>query len=821
MRFILATVLLAISIGSVYAKSPQLQLNEQEYFSMPGLDVTVFADIYPDGHQSGVTVIQHGRRVAANGDLRLEPSPGQWSPVPRSNVHKVDADTQRITQILTYPDPTKNRKGFNPIDYPDLRFSYKVNVEPAGGSSFTISVDLDKPLPSKWVGRVGFNFELLPSEYFGLSYRIGDQFGVFPRQPNGPMTKDQDEYIAFPFGTGPVLTVAAESPQKRMTIKSHTGHLSLIDGRANHNNGWFIVRSLIPKGATSNAIRWTVTPNADPDWRYPPVIQVSQVGYRPKHPKKIVVEQDARDTTNSPLTIFEITPEGKKPVFKGSPKPWGKFLRYQYATLDFSYLDKPGIYVAEYRGLFSTTFKIDDNVFARGVWQPTLEYFLPVQMCHMRVEQKYRVWHDLCHNDDALMSPANNYHLDGYSSGPINLTTFDSGARVPLLNHGGWHDAGDYDLRVESQANTLWLLAAMVEEFQLNMDSTTIDQSKRLVQIHQPDGVSDALQQIEHGLISVLGGYTAMGRLYRGIISPTTKQYVLLGDASAQTDGLAYKADLEPDQTEDGFSGNPDDRWVFTEDNPDRALNTAAALSAAARVIKTHNAKMAKLAQQAAEELYSANFSKANMSSAKAFVLVELYKSTLNHQYLETLVAMKTSLLEHIGETGWHLARIRSEFKDPKFNDELNNAVATLQSQIRQQAQETPYGVPYKPSIWGAGWTIQEFGVRQYFYHKGWPEFATPDIYLSALNFILGVHPGENRSSFASGVGTESALVAYGINRADWSYIPGGVISGTALIRPDLPELKEWPYFWQQTEYVVGGGATNFMFLVLAAQKLE
>ena len=45
----------------------------------------------------------------------------------------------------------------------------------------------------------------------------------------------------------------------------------------------------------------------------------------------------------------------------------------------------------------------------------------------------------------------------------------------------------------------------------------------------------------------------------------------------------------------------------------------------------------------------------------------------------------------------------------------------------------------------------------------------------------------------------------------------GGVISGTALIRPDLPELKIWPYFWQQSEYVMGGGETNYMFLALAA----
>ncbi len=45
-------------------------------------------------------------------------------------------------------------------------------------------------------------------------------------------------------------------------------------------------------------------------------------------------------------------------------------------------------------------------------------------------------------------------------------------------------------------------------------------------------------------------------------------------------------------------------------------------------------------------------------------------------------------------------------------------------------------------------------------------------------------------------------------------------MSGTALIRPDFPELKEWPFLWQQTEYVLGGGSTRFMFLVLAVRDL-
>ncbi len=93
-----------------------LVINDKNYFAMQGLNVTVFSDICPDGHQTGVTIIQHGSRVAANGDLRLEVSPGQWSPVPTGGEQVVEKDQRRITQTMSYPDPTKDKKGFNPIN---------------------------------------------------------------------------------------------------------------------------------------------------------------------------------------------------------------------------------------------------------------------------------------------------------------------------------------------------------------------------------------------------------------------------------------------------------------------------------------------------------------------------------------------------------------------------------------------------------------------------------------------------------------------------------------------------------------------------------
>ena len=56
---------------------------ELGYFKNQGVDVMAFDDIYPSGHQSGVSILMHGKRVATNGDIRFEQTPGQWQPIPK------------------------------------------------------------------------------------------------------------------------------------------------------------------------------------------------------------------------------------------------------------------------------------------------------------------------------------------------------------------------------------------------------------------------------------------------------------------------------------------------------------------------------------------------------------------------------------------------------------------------------------------------------------------------------------------------------------------------------------------------------------------
>ena len=815
-------------------RAQEFKLNESGYFRNRGVDVMAYDDIYPEGHQGGVSLIMHGNRVATNGDIRLEPTPGQWQPVPKQNKREADRDANTITVHLAYPDSSRHLTGFNPMIYPDIVFNYQVTVR-GEGASIVVRVDLDRPVPEKFLGKVGFNLELFPGTLFGKPWMMDGQTGIFPQQPNGPTRQEPsnhahrgdfnpdgkasveqlsgtgyspiiaDDIVAEPYAVGKRFTVRPDDPYNRFTIESKGAELKLYDGRMNHNNGWFVVRSEVPAGKTKGAIEWVITPNVLEDWLYRPVIQTSQIGYHSDQPKVAVIELDNRDTKRLQPVLYRITEEGTKKVMAKDGTEWGKFLRYNYLKFVFSEVKEEGLYQVVYGDSRSSVFRIADDVYDRGVWQPVLEYFLPVQMCHVRVNEKYRVWHDFCHMDDARMAPVNFNHIDGYVQGESTLTRFNPGDVVPGLNIGGWHDAGDFDLRVESQSGEAYILALAYESFGVDYDVTSIDQISRVVEIHQPDGKPDMLQQIENGLLTVVGGYRALGRLYRGIICNDLRQYVMLGDGGAMTDNKA---------------GSKDDRWVFTENNPNRELTTAAHLAAASRVMKGFNDTLSVQALDVARELFDITGETESLKSAKVHAAVELYLTTGEDQYKDYLLEETEYINQHIDRVGWFLGRAEKKMNDARFTKSVQEALLSFRTQLDKQGAETPYGVPYRPNIWGAGWNIQRFGFNHYFLHTAYPDIFGPEYVYNALNFILGCHPGSNTASFASGVGAESATVAYGFNRADWSYIPGGVVSGTALIRPDFPELLKFPFLWQQVEYVMGGGSSHYMFLVLAAQQL-
>jgi endoglucanase len=103
---------------------------------------------------------------------------------------------------------------------------------------------------------------------------------------------------------------------------------------------------------------------------------------------------------------------------------------------------------------------------------------------------------------------------------------------------------------------------------------------------------------------------------------------------------------------------------------------------------------------------------------------------------------------------------------------------------------------------------VVDMAIRMYFLHKAFPDLVSPEYTLRAVNYILGTHPVSS-TSYVAGVGTVSKTKTYSNNRADNSYIPGAVIPGYIIIKPDFPEcIDDFGFLWFEDEAVVAGSAS-------------
>ena len=338
------------------------------------------------------------------------------------------------------------------LRYPAYDFAYSVRVAPRAGS-IVISVILEKPLPRVLEGRAGFNLEFLPSAYFTKAYLIDGKSGYFPLYPAGPMERSTSGLVEpNPIASGSSLDLAPEDPARHIAIQSQTGELMLYDGRNKAQNGWFVVRSILPAQRVGTVIEWTLTAGTIPEWTRPPVIAYSQAGYHPDQKKVAVIELDKTDRLLPMVRLLKVTGHGEETeVFRSTPKMWGQYLRYTYATFDFTSQTDSGLYIIEYGDRRTAAVKIARDVY-ENAWHQTLDVFFPVPMDHMRVTEAYRVWHGASHLDDALQAPVNHEHFDLYAQGPVTNAQYKPGEHIPGLNVGGWFDAGDFDIR--TQRNT-------------------------------------------------------------------------------------------------------------------------------------------------------------------------------------------------------------------------------------------------------------------------------------------------------------------------------------------------------------------------------
>ncbi|GAA0548320.1 hypothetical protein FHS83_000978 [Rhizomicrobium palustre] len=807
--------LIALLVAAPSCAAAGLVRSANETLEEQGLSVFIdhnkFHPIFFDEKNAALQIVLHGERIATDGEIRLNPTPEQWDPIPTFVSRKAGKAPNQVVAKSGYP-----AKGL----------SYTTEVTPEEGG-FRIVVNLDKPLPKDLEGKAGFNLDFLPTSYFGKTYVMDGAPGLFPRTPAGPMLKDGSG-DPEPLAKGAhSITLSPEDPLTRVSITSDAAPIALYDARNRAQNGWFVVRALIPAGVTKNAIVWHVKPNVIPGWTREPVVSFNQAGYTPGRSKSALIELDPLFKAPDEAELVKVGADGKfTPVLKGKIKPWGKWTRYNYASFDFSSVKEPGVYAISYAGKTTNPFPIATDAYA-NIWHASLDTYIAEQMDHMSIREQYRVWSGLSHMDDARQAPPNTIHFDGYKMGPNLDSPFKPGEHIPGLNIGGWQDAGDYDIQTPQNAEVVRDLVRAREIFGLKWDETTVDEKARAVEIRKPDGTDDAIQQIRHGTFQLLAQYKTFGHAIVGIIDPVLKQYTHLGDSGSQTDRLLYDPSLKVGEIKGDRSGTPDDRWAFTTDVPSVNYMVASGLAASARALKDSDPALSAEALEAAKKLWANQQNLGDrkdrpgrddmpdwLDAAAVSATVELILTTKGDPLY---TAKLKSLMPVVGKYFNFLAGevvLAIPYMDASYRQELETLVKANKPKLDAELAKTPFNVPVGLGTWAGSGQVAMFGNTMYLLHKAFPDLIGKEYSLAAIDYLLGRHPVHNLS-LVTGVGTSSKLIMYGHNRADYSFVPGALTPGVIVIQPDYPEQKvDWPFLWFENEATVAG-ASGY---ILAAQ---
>ena len=540
-----------------------LRLNELEYFERQGVNILVFSNSFNGGFNdeknSGIEIIHHGVRTVQGGAVRLNNTPEQWDLVPRMTDRKVDAAAGTIEVFMRYE---KEQLGGAAAGFTE-DFDSRVVVTKKG-KAVEIAVWLDKPVPEALAGEAGLNIEFLPSQYWLKTYTMDGRLGRLPRyatsqtitRPNkekprqfkGFRTYDDRGTGRFvdplPIETGHQLSMATDDPSRLVTITSDA-ELKLFDGRMLAQNGWFVVRSVLPAGKTGKVITWTVEPNAIPNWIREPNIGFSQVGYIPEQPKVAVVELDKHDTPQATAALMRVNADGtSSEAFRGPLTNWGPYFKYNYVKFDFTQVRQPGVYYIQYGQTRTNDFLIDEHVYDK-ITDATTDVWVPIHMNHMYVTEGYRTWHGEPFKEGYLQAPESD-HFDLHRQGPTTDTKYKPLELIPGLNVGGFFDAGDFDIETGSNINVVQNLIRTWELFHPQRDETFVSQQQRYVDLHRPDGVPDVLQFIEHGVLNLVAQAEQIGHMASTLSNSVLDNYHHLGDAASITDGLHYDPSLQP-----------------------------------------------------------------------------------------------------------------------------------------------------------------------------------------------------------------------------------------------------------------------------------
>lgn len=830
------SIMLSLAVmAASFSQAQDLRLNDSDYFERQGVNVLVFSNSFNGGFNdeknSGIEIIQHGVRNVQGGAVRLNNTPEQWDLVPKMTYRKVNRDQGSIEVGLRYED----------YDF-DSRL-----VVTAKGKALEIAVWLDKPVPEKLVGHAGFNLEFLPSKYWLKTFMMDGRLNRFPRyassqtvtRPNSEKPKQfkgfktyddrgTDRYVdPLPLETGHSITMAMDDPEHLISVRCDDAELKLYDGRMLAQNGWFVLRSLLPAGKTGKVVTWTVEPHAIEGWLRKPNIGFSQVGYIPEQPKVSVIELDKQDTPKATAALMRVGEDGTvSKAYEGKIDSWGTYYKYNYVKFDFSDVKTPGIYYIQYDTVKTNNFLIDEHVYDK-ITDATTDVWVPIHMNHMFVNEGYRVWHGEPFKEGYLQAPPSD-HFDMHYQGPTTDTKYKPLELIPGLNVGGFFDAGDFDIETGANIGVVENLVRAWRLFKPQRDETFVSEEQRYVDLHRPDGTPDILQYIQHGVLNLVAQAEQIGHMASTLSNSVLDNYHHLGDAASITDGLHYDPSLKPyEVSADGkSSGTPDDMWAFTTRNPWLDMRAATMFAAAANALKGYNDSLAaraltqsKRLMAEAEELQRQQAAKESRLRARrrmggvASTNLQLYIATQEQDYLKVFKKEIWEDLDRNVASNLQTALDAVPYMDEAYKKKLRPYVEKYDEYIKDFDKDNPYGVPIGTGNWAGIGPLLNFGITVCFAHLYYPDIVEKAEVYRTANWLFGCHPYHNYSLVAAVGAARPKQVFYGNNRADFSFIPGNVAPGLLFRKPDhFENYDDWPFLWGQNEGTIAGNTQYIIF---------
>ncbi len=629
----------------------------------------------------------------------------------------------------------------------------------------------------------------------------------------------------LPMETGHTIIMANDTPERLVKVTCDDAELKLYDGRILAQNGWYVLRSVLPKGKTGKVLTWTVEANAISNWVREPNIGFSQVGYTPEQPKVAVIELDRNYKVQSSATLYRVMDDGSiNEVYSAGIKPWGMYYKYNYVKFDFSSVKEPGIYYIKYGDTKTNNFIIDNSVYDK-ITDATTDVWVPIHMNHMFVNEGYRVWHGEPFKEGYLQAPPSD-HFDLHFQGKETETKYKPYELIPGLNVGGFFDAGDFDIETESNINVVQNLVRVWELFKTSRDETFVDEKQRYVDLHRPDGTPDILQYIEHGTLNLVAQAEQIGHMASTLSNSVLSNYHHLGDAGSITDGRHYDPSLRIyEVSADGkSSGTPDDLWAFTTRDARRDFSAATMFAAASRALEGYNDELSQRALTQSKRLLKeatelmkkqsqrmSRFQNRGINNMAANL--HLYGATHEKKYLDLYEKQIWTSLDKNLNSSIQTALDAIPYMDAKYVNQLRPYIVKYQEYIDSLDTMNPYGVPIGTGNWAGANAILTFGTTVCFANMYYPDIVKKQEIYRVANWLFGCHPYHNYSFVATVGATRPKNVFYGNNRADFSAIPGNVAPGVLFRKPDhFENFDDWPFLWGQNEGTIAGNTQYIIF---------